>query len=748
MAGLLDLLRETFWQKPSGPTGVPTGMDEGVSVPREFLRASSAPFLTGGGALLGIAQGLKESADWLQEATHGGARRAAVLGEEGDPSFLGRGLFATADVLVGSAPGGGTGVANMFRKSSPKAIAAAEALLAKGMSVEDAAKATAAWRTKAGWVSEMPDEGAMLKRGLEHYEGMTLPLEDVIKHPTLLAEFPELGRESVVRITEPGWDPGFTPYGKGQTGGMITLPSNASLEDAIHEGQHLVAHHEGLASGTSGVRELARIGGKRYLDLQERLKAISEKWGPESGKWPLSAAREFSENMAEVMKLNKEADRAYWRDPGEMLAREAESRLPMSSAERAQWPLTDELLLRAGSKQTSLLAKIMWNWDKLAERGKGRYIPRPWSEAGPEVRESLTEVIRREIADRGPAPSPEEAHRMLEIGQGPTRAVVEPQPMELRAAEAQSKLLRSVWYHGDQYDYPFKGRRQRQVEGLKKGYWGGSFQGKQFGTGNLGEPREMSLSADPSVSSRFGHGFKGQEPQAIRDYRSTILRYSEERLNEILEYKRTAPPEQQDVLYQQARKIERQTDSIIQELDYRKIARVFPIYGGPPEKKVLDATRGVGREALNEAYVKAEEEFLRNTSRGTRKQLNEVFAAMENAGVDPATKVKQYLEFSISPKEKLHFNETLTADLAGKGYMGVLHNPTRYDEAELRLFDSGNALYLDLARPHFPTGTRKKYLENWAEYGMSRPGAPLGNYYKLTNKDFPEMLRRLIKELD
>ncbi|MFA7162364.1 MAG: hypothetical protein WC083_07335, partial [Candidatus Methanomethylophilaceae archaeon] len=114
----------------------------------------------------------------------------------------------------------------------------------------------------------------------------------------------------------------------------------------------------------------------------------------------------------------------------------------------------------------------------------------------------------------------------------------------------------------------------------------------------------------------------------------------------------------------------------------------------------------------------------------------------------PATKVKQYLEFLISPKEKLRFNETLTADLADKGYMGVLHNPTRYDESELRLFDSGNALYLDLARPHFPTGTRKKYLENWMEYGSQRPGAPLGNYYKLTNKDFPEMLRRLIKELD
>jgi len=370
MGDLLDILRENLWKKPSGPTGIQRLMDQGVSVPKEFLRASTAPFLTGAGVLLGIAQGLKETGQWLGEALQGGARSAVVLGEEGDPSFLGRGLFATADLLVGGAPGGGTGIANAFRKASPRAIAAAEALLAKGKSVEEAARVTGAWRTKAGWVSEMSDEGFQLKKGLEHFEGMTLPLEEVIRHPSFLAEFPELARESMVRITEAGRDPGFVGYKEGR-GGMITLGTEATREDAIHELTHLTAREEGLAQGTNSLRELFRLGGEhRLLELQDKLKAIPEKWGPEPGKWPLSVAREHADLWAELSKLSQSADRAYWRNPGEMLAREAESRMYLSDKEKALWPLSEELLLRAGSKEMPFFSALVRNWANF-RAGKG-----------------------------------------------------------------------------------------------------------------------------------------------------------------------------------------------------------------------------------------------------------------------------------------------------------------------------------------------------------------------------------------
>jgi hypothetical protein len=213
------------------------------------------------------------------------------------------------------------------------------------------------------WRFEIDDSGASLT-------GQSGRMGDAVSHPELYAAYPDVADQSVdmgadlPRRLLAARDP--------QTGDLFVSRSNPDpMSSVIHETQHAVQSVEGYPAGampnSPGVRAIASEGIVRAAqDAQAQIDAIREasrKYGTQTARSmgdPMSApdhARDYlqrPEVLGEIERLQGIVERSrspralqsaqenvYTRLLGEVEARNAQRRLPMSAGERRATPPWD-----------------------------------------------------------------------------------------------------------------------------------------------------------------------------------------------------------------------------------------------------------------------------------------------------------------------------------------------------------------------------------------------------------------------
>ena len=121
--------------------------------------------------------------------------------------------------------------------------------------------------------------------------------------------------------------------------------------------------------------------------------------------------------------------------------------------------------------------------------------------------------------------------------------------------------------------------------------------------------------------------------------------------------------------------------------DYQGFSRVTPRFGGPPEKNILRAWEEPTGQILKQEYDKAAAKLLSENKE--HPVLRKAFSE------DVSNKDKFIRALSRSGTLLEEFNTTMTKGLEERGYKGIIYNPNRYNEYELKLFNPANALRLD-----------------------------------------------------
>ena len=127
-----------------------------------------------------------------------------------------------------------------------------------------------------------------------------------------------------------------------------------------------------------------------------------------------------------------------------------------------------------------------------------------------------------------------------------------------------------------------------------------------------------------------------------------------------------------------------------------ELARIMPLYGGPPEDVIVNAWTKSGGKVMKEAYLDA--------SKSIKGKYSDKY------DLEKITSNEEWKEFLGNKNLETEFNQLLTKSLQKKGWKGIHYSPHRFDEFELKLFDPGDALVVD-RRKMFNTRTQEQKSE-------------------------------------
>lgn len=280
-----------------------------------------------------------------------------------------------------------------------------------------------------------------------------------------------------------------------------------------------------------------------------------------------------------------------------------------------------------------------------------------------------------------------------------------------------SRLLRGTWYRG-QSEYPSGHRIEEVIDPVAgkevKELVTKQF-GKEYGTetpvfagmrakhSNLGEPHGISLSYDPTVSAKFN------APQSL-------INFDDEDLMTNL-----AKAEAKTIGFDpNSKMVNTSFDRAKKLAETTKVSRVMPLYGEPPEGKILQVWKPEHGAEFRKAYVESGKEMSEKYPE-FRKSIEmlspgasgeEVANAIQKASSVKAIDVPYHIDVGgvIHPNTwkvtssahgskyrnpRDEFNSLMSQKLKEQGWKGVLHSPHRYGEYELRMFDPYDVMYID-----------------------------------------------------
>lgn len=259
-------------------------------------------------------------------------------------------------------------------------------------------------------------------------------------------------------------------------------------------------------------------------------------------------------------------------------------------------------------------------------------------------------------------------------------------------------LARGAWFHG-RGTYPYTGQ---------------TF-GKSRGKGlHLGEPTGISLTSEKDLlKGRFAKG--GREHYELRHPTRPGTRKLEDTSNYLMDiaekegfkfntlmkgaltkqdfFKADRARRKSFGAESAARRLNEKLSKInakVGNLKNKPFARVFPQYSGKPTEKILFGWKGKGTEKDQEVLKSA-----------YSKSANDLYTKM---GVKPSTTSTGDDVKTVLSNYKNEFNEIFTKNLKDKGYSGVLYSPRRgsWDEFEMKMFDPGKVMMLDMRRQSDP----------------------------------------------
>uniref|UniRef100_A0A6M3L0K2 Uncharacterized protein n=1 Tax=viral metagenome TaxID=1070528 RepID=A0A6M3L0K2_9ZZZZ len=271
-------------------------------------------------------------------------------------------------------------------------------------------------------------------------------------------------------------------------------------------------------------------------------------------------------------------------------------------------------------------------------------------------------------------------------------------------------VARGPWFHGRK-TYPKPGE---------------SFAGARIGSGNLGEPRGLSLTADVGLLER---NF-AQTPEKHYRVKDKLLDAHAKLYAKLDEFKT-------DKDWRIISKLE----SKLNELASGKpFSRVLPRFEGAPSEKILPAWKGPGTEAaqgvLKESYVEA------------LKRQPKLFEPDPYPG-GPA-KLWDHWRHDL---DQTKLNQDISEILQEKGYKALLYSTARggYREFELRVLNPKDVTMLDI-RKHKDPGI-KRLTKGEAVTHRTKPEF-LGRQtrriqtWEKATEQYPASLRDIYKDID
>jgi len=135
-----------------------------------------------------------------------------------------------------------------------------------------------------------------------------------------------------------------------------------------------------------------------------------------------------------------------------------------------------------------------------------------------------------------------------------------------------------------------------------------------------------------------------------------------------------------------------------------QVARVMPLFGGPPEHQTVMAWTPSGGKVIKDVY----EAVLRKSIQ-TNPELKSMFTAGISKGLFKGSSfygtTKSALKLKVGQKE---FNQALADEYLARGFKAIQYSPHRFDEFELKMFDPKDVLMVD-KRTWQGTGTEPTF---------------------------------------
>ena len=256
-----------------------------------------------------------------------------------------------------------------------------------------------------------------------------------------------------------------------------------------------------------------------------------------------------------------------------------------------------------------------------------------------------------------------------------------------RAAATKAILGRQTWYRGAKsYPKPMVSQEnqyllQRETPDMGGQVWMRypNYGYTSIGRMKFGEPRGISMSILPGVASKF---------YRLPRTRAALYEAIWERLN-----KRVSEAETGDI----AHKYSRIMDALETRRHRDMVARVVPLFGGPPEQRLLLGGGRQGSAVLTRAYKGAMEDTARklvgqNVDRAETLDALLGMGSEYGYGIDFNRLRDRLRQLGVFD----YFGKQLTRRLHGEGYKGILYSPRRYGEYELKMFNPEDAVQLDV----------------------------------------------------
>jgi hypothetical protein len=444
-------------------------------------------------------------------------------------------------------------------------------LVKKGVSKNNIYRAQNLFETETGAILEnFTDKGMRLKKALPP-KGAPEPLFDVIEHDLLRSKVPEMEEFKIEGFLGPFNDQGWIDYAERTIGINQALPAHLQLDPVVHEIQHGVGLVQGFESGTSRSQQLSQIpANKEFVETLLQLNRDLQE-----GKVTRQEAETFAQDLLGARKVVEDrAFRAYENDPGERLAREEAQRLRFltESEEKFYRPLEqyDEApglanVPEPGTRAEQILqpkstAKHLRKLMQEEAKARGRTPEGPSAVAKilrgtffhgrrthPVLQDRLEALqtklhdIRRQTADIRATKAQRQALREQEPSSTTKQLILE-RSARIGAAKTALKGLTQEY---------------RQLRATPGDFVGTTYEGIREKARNFGEPKGISLSADPDVAHGFG----------------------------------------------------------------TSVRRVRPLYGDVPEKAIIDQTSEMGRQVLQDTYRDTIKDYLKELPEGDFEEL-------------------------------------------------------------------------------------------------------------------------------
>lgn len=280
-----------------------------------------------------------------------------------------------------------------------------------------------------------------------------------------------------------------------------------------------------------------------------------------------------------------------------------------------------------------------------------------------------------------------------------------PRPKTGTDDDIYSTLLRGTWFRGQEETPKIIGMSDAAKPRVahRGQRWTGrsDLRTEEPGTGNVGEPRGISLSYDPATARYFAKENIAAYPQSKLTGKASELQYTAMNMDD--------SPKKEQLLALQ-KKLLSKAEVTVNPGERKKINRMLPMFEGAPEKNILVATKPEHGAILNEEYTKAANRMMELYPL-LRKEVikgREFYKSLENAAPHFSAEFDD-----VNPVR--HFNELLTEGLKARGYKGLLHSPHRYSEYELRMFDPQDVIHLDKRRAPVAKSELFTYHKPWEE---------------------------------